>query len=181
MAGADDEKRACRESERRARQEPRSIRCPECGVDVVGNERRRKTAQHQEAHDAEVEEPPKTPLDVEAHCDQRKRGRLQQQQRKVGRAEDEANDDDEDEESNEERDRAAHHVEAPLKIPVGRHSSTTTRMMKATVSLYSVGTSDRLAGSSNGRMPWSGRSSVVQLNTASVSANPMRKPPAMAP
>ena len=37
-----------------------------------------------------------------------------------------------------------------MKIPVGRHSSTTTRITKATVSLYSVGTIASVAGTSNG-------------------------------
>src|SRR5690606_42047784 len=75
------------------------------------------------------------------------------------------------------------HVEAPLKIPVGRTSRVMTRITKATVTLYSVGTSARLAGSAmpSGRMALSGRSTAVQLKTASVSAKAMRKPPTMAP
>src|SRR5690606_12258585 len=75
------------------------------------------------------------------------------------------------------------HVEAPLKIPVGRTSRVMTRITKATVSLYSVGTSARLAGSAmpSGSTALSGRSTAVQLNTASVSAKAMRKPPTMAP
>ena len=72
---------------------------------------------------------------------------------------------------------------APRKMPVGRNSSTMTRMTKATVSLYSVGTSDRSSGSCQppADRPLSGLRTVVQLNTASVSAKPTRKPPAMAP
>jgi hypothetical protein len=52
-------------------------------------------------------------------------------------------------------------------------------MTKATVSLYSVGTSASVDGScsQSGKKALSGRSTNVQLKTASVSAKPMRKPP----
>ncbi len=56
-----------------------------------------------------------------------------------------------------------------------------TRITKATVSLYSVGTSARLGGrlTHSGRFAVIGRKTMDQLNTASVSAKPIRKPPAM--
>ena len=79
--------------------------------------------------------------------------------------------------------RAPLHNTRPRKIPVGRQTSTTTRMKKGTTILYSGGDEGELGGDLQGlgSTGASGRSSTDQLNTDSVSAKPTRNPPAIAP
>src|SRR5690606_1765886 len=167
--------------QQRPPQHHRPFRSPELRIDRIGNEGDRRPAQHQEAHDAEVEQPAIAPLDIEPQRHEGIGEGLHEDQRDVRRAENEAEHDEEGKQPREHQERALHHDEAPLKMPVGRHSSTTTRITKATVSLYSVGTTDRSGGMAKGKASRNGRNNTDQLKMASVSAKPIRKPPAMAP
>src|SRR5690606_10905726 len=129
----------------------------------------------------EIEQPAEAPLDIEPHGDQCVGEGLDHQAHREGRAHHHRYPDNEHDERRKEPDIARGHVEAPLKIPVGLTSSTTTRMTKATVSLYSDCTRVSEPGMSNHNTSRNGRSSTAQLKTASVSANPSTNPPAIAP
>src|SRR5215217_6125927 len=183
LASAIDQQGPGGEGDQSPSQHPGAIRAPELRVDGVGDEGDGKAAEHQEAHDAEVEQPAISPLDIEAQRDQAIGRSLDEARRREGQAHRPADHQDQHEQACEQGEGPPDHDEAPLKIPVGRTSRTTTRMTKATVSLYSVGTSASVAGNCihSGSTPLSGRSTMVQLNTASDSAKPISSPPAMAP
>ena len=144
VAGGHDQHRADDRRDQRLAEQHRSVGIPELLVDRIGDEGDGGAAHHQEAHDAEIEQPAIAPLDVEAERDQRVGGSFDQHAGGVGGAERHPHRNDQHHQRRIEPERAGHrrvHVEAPLKMPVGRASSTMTRMTKATVSLYSVGTS----------------------------------------
>src|SRR5690606_2555549 len=103
-----------------------------------GDEGDGKAAHHQHSENAEIKQPAEAPLDVEPQCNEREGKGLDQQAQRKGRAHEQPHPHDERDKRSEKADIAqGHDEEAPLKMPVGLTSSTTTRMMKATVSLYS--------------------------------------------
>src|SRR5690606_33909920 len=188
LARQHDQYGADEEGDEGATEQQRSIRVPELRVDFIGHEDRRESADHEKTHDAEVEQSAVAELDVEADRDQRIGAGLDQEPDRERHAHRNEHDGDEPRDGNEQEKGPARrikgrHVDAPLKMPVGRTRSVITRMTKATVSLYSVGTNARLAGSCkpSGSIGLSGRNTAVQLNTASDSANPISSPPAIAP
>src|SRR5690606_20304358 len=154
---------------------------PEIDMEGRGDEGDREPAHHPHSQNAEIDQTAEAPLDVEAHGDQRIGDGFDHQAPREGRAHHRRYPDDEHEQRREEPDIARCHVEAPLKMPVGLTSSTTTRITKATVSLYSDCTRVSELGMSNHSASRNGRSSTDQLKTASVSAKPSTNPPAIAP
>src|SRR6185312_6473876 len=185
MPRAPDQQRPREERDQRPAQQHRTVRTPEVRLDRERHEHRRGAGDHQEAHDAEVEQSAIAELDIEPERDQRIGDRLSEEQRDVLRPLPQPDKEDEDHQAHIGQHRAAGraHVEAPLKMPFGRLSRVMTRITNATVSLYSGGTSDSVSGNVQpfGRYASNGLRTAVQLNTASASAKPISIPPAMAP
>ena len=122
-----------------AAEQRRPVRVPEIHVERVGGQHDGVAAEHDEAHDVEIELPAIAPVHVEAERDQRVDDGADQELKAGGGALVEEDRHDDEAESRNQQTVAqiggAGHVAAPLKMPVGRNSRTITRMTKATVSL----------------------------------------------
>ena len=93
-----------------------------------------QTAERHEAHDADVEEPRNAPLQVHAkRHDRADQPHVQDQQRRVP-ALHEAGAEDQHCDEGKQTEGAQGHTAFPLKRPVGRNSSTITRITRGIIS-----------------------------------------------
>lgn len=121
--------------QRQRAQEPQPAGVPAFGHRRHRHQHSREAAERHEAHDADVEQSGKAPLQVHAERhDRRDQPHVQDRQRQVP-ALHEAGEDDQQCHPGIEKIATRSHTDCPLKRPVGLNSSTMIRIAKLTANL----------------------------------------------